>query len=103
MVLAAVKSLHWTVRLDVGSRVLAAVVGGYAVTNLATSLLARLLPLPPADAVTAVTLVSFLIWAAVILVMFAVRSTAKAWLWLAVAALVLGAGLWASIQLGGRL
>jgi hypothetical protein len=93
----------WRARLDVAARAVAAVPGGYAVTSLAVALLARHLPLSPSEAVTAATLASFAIYAVVILLAFSARRTATVWLWMSGAAAVLGAALWLSIHLGGRL
>lgn len=90
-------------RRSVISRIAAAVLGGYAVTSLAVACLARTLPLPPAEASIAATLLSFGLYATVILVVFAARSAGKAWLYLLLASTLLGGGLWLSIATGGRL
>jgi hypothetical protein len=93
----------WRERLNVAARAVAAIPGGYAVTSLAVALLARHLPLAPSEAVTAATLASFAIYAVVILLVFSARRTLTVWLWMSGAAAILGATLWLSIHLGGRL
>jgi len=69
--------------------VLAAIVGGYAVTALATAALATFLPLPRADAAIAATMLSFGIYAAIVLWACAVRTVRQAWKGLIVAAVCL--------------
>jgi hypothetical protein len=67
-------------RWMVTSRVLAAVVGGYALTSAATVLFALIWPLPRAEAVAASTLLSFALYASVIVWIFAVRRLRTVWL-----------------------
>lgn len=95
--------LDWRGRLDVAARLVAAIPGGYLVTSLAVGLLARHLPLAPSEAATAATLASFAIFAVIILLAFSARRTLAVWLWMGGAATGLGAALWLSIRLGGRL
>lgn len=78
--LAVNKSTQY--RLMVTSRVLAAVFGGYALTSAATVLLARLWPLPQAQAVAAATMLSFVLYAVIILWIFNARHLHSIWLWL---------------------
>lgn len=66
-------------RRAVAARVLAAIVAGYLLSSLVTALLAHLLPGARADAVLMATMLSFTIYAAIILWVFAVRSTRQIW------------------------
>lgn len=71
-------------RRAVASRVLAASVGGYALTSLVTAVLALLLPrlggdTTPAQGVLIATLWSFLLYAVFVLWVFCVRSATRAW------------------------
>ena len=80
-------------RWSVASRVLAAIVGGYAVTsllNFAVPLLLPLFGLSQAQGLMAMTMMSFLVYAAIVMAVFHARSAAWAWLWLAVSAIPLG-------------
>ena len=79
-------------RWRVASRVLAAVFGGYAFTSAATVLLALVWPLPKAEAVAAATMLSFALYAVVILWIFAVKRLRTLWLGL-VAATAFCAGM----------
>lgn len=53
--------------LEVTSRTLLAIIGGYVLTYAFTAALARLLPLPGADATIIATLLSFIIYLTLIL------------------------------------
>lgn len=72
-------------RWRVASRVLAAVVGGYALTSAGTVLLALAWPLPKAEAVMASTMLSFALYAGVLVWIFAVRCLCTVWLGLVIA------------------
>lgn len=74
----------------VASRIVAAIVGGYALANAVGVLLTRTLPMPLADAVLTATLASFALYAAAVLWVFAARSARLAWLGLLVPAGVCG-------------
>ncbi|MBL8269245.1 DUF3649 domain-containing protein [Steroidobacter sp.] len=87
-------SLTASYRLAVASRALAAIVGGYALTALATFALARLLPLARAEASMTATLLSFVIYACVVIWVFATRTAWRAWLGIVAPAAVLGALVW---------
>lgn len=100
--MARIKRLGWRVRLDVAARAFAAIVGGYVVTALAIGLAARHLPMAPAEATIASTLASFVLYAVILLAAFSVRGTRRVWVWTGATIAVLGAGLWLSIHLGGR-
>lgn len=74
--------------LSMASRVLAAVAGGYAFVSLLTLALSLCLPLigvPQGHAVVATSTASFLVYGAVVMAVFHARSSARAWVWLAVA------------------
>ncbi|MDH5855749.1 DUF3649 domain-containing protein [Lampropedia aestuarii] len=70
------------------SRVVAAVLGGYGLAML-TTLAALALPTSRSEAALAGLLAGFLVYAAAIIWVFAVRSAMRAWLGLCVAAAVL--------------
>ncbi|MGP1717614.1 MAG: hypothetical protein ACTS9Y_10595 [Methylophilus sp.] len=74
-------------RLMVASRILAAIIGGYALTSALSVLLALLLPVSRSEATLAATMLSFVLYAAVVLWVFAARSVMHIWLWLIGAAL----------------
>ena len=101
--MAQAKVMSWLGRMDVLARALAAVGLGYGLTAIVTGLGARHLPMQPAQAVLTATVLSFAIYAAVIVWAFSAKSTLKVWLWLGAACLVLGGLLWLSIRIGGRL
>ena len=81
-------------RLMVASRILAAVVVGYALTSAVSILLALLLPVSKAEAVLASTMLSFAIYAAVVIWVFQARSAARAWVGLLVPLAVLSLACW---------
>lgn len=84
-------------RWMVASRALAAIVGGFVLTSLATAVGSLLLPLvsstPRAQAVLITTLLSFVLWTCVALWIFSTRSAARAWLGIAIPSVVLGVAL----------
>lgn len=67
-------------RWRVLSRVLAAGLGGYAVAYAVTAFLAVYLPLARPDRVVFSSLGSFAVWTAVVVYVFAARSTLRVWL-----------------------
>ncbi|AMK17630.1 MULTISPECIES: hypothetical protein [Sphingobium] len=95
------KTLDWSLL----SRILAGVVGGYALTALLTLLVTRLLTLlglSAPEALHATAMASFLAYAAIIMAIFHASSATRAWLWLlvtaALAALILAiAGMGAAL------
>ncbi|KRE89505.1 hypothetical protein ASG87_04040 [Frateuria sp. Soil773] len=92
-----------TAALDVALRTLAATFGGYAIAALCTALLPRLLPLPRNEAVVAATLLSFAIYATVVLWAFATASAWRLCGWVLGILAVLGAAAWLSGLAGARL
>ena len=85
------------------ARVAAAVPANYGLTSVLTACIARLLPMPPAEASVAATLFSFALFAGIALAAFAVRSVSRLWLWMLVSGAVAGGALWLSLMVGGRL
>ena len=77
--------------LAVASRALAAIIGGYALTALATTALAIFLPLSRSEASMTATLLAFVIYTCVVLWVFATRSATRAWLGIVATGVVLGA------------
>ena len=78
-------------RASVASRVLAAVIGGYLLTALAIATLAAYLPLAPVEASLMATMLSFVIYAGVVLWVFATQSIWRVWLSMAAAMAILKA------------
>nr|WP_298721405.1 hypothetical protein [uncultured Steroidobacter sp.] len=85
-------------RVSTGGRLVAAVVGGYLLTSSLVALLALLLPMEPAEAVLTATMLSFAIYAAIVLSVFAARNAWSMWLYLVAAIAVLKVALWASME-----
>lgn len=81
-------------RWMIASRVLAAVVGGYALTSAATVLLALVWPLPQAEAVLASTMLSFALYAGILVWIFAVKRLSTVWLGLLAATVFVAAPAW---------
>jgi len=77
------------------SRVLAAVVGGYAVGALVSVACALLLPLARSEAVLIGMMLSFLAYAGAVLWVFAARSAWRAWAGVLLPGLLLAAASWA--------
>ncbi|MGK6320482.1 hypothetical protein [Sphingomonas sp. DT-204] len=90
-------------RWNVAARAVAAMPINYLLTSLATAWLARVLPGPRHEASVAATLISFALFAALVLIAFAIRSLARLWLGMIAVSAVLGALLWFSLATGGRL
>jgi hypothetical protein len=59
-------------RLSIAARIVLAVVGGYILTYQTTAALAVLLPLEPAEATLAATMLSFSVYGGIVLLVFAV-------------------------------
>jgi hypothetical protein len=79
-------------RLSVAARTLAGTLGAYALTvqvTVAASLLLARIGMDRVEAVTAATLASFAVFAAISMAVFHAHSVARAWLWLVAAALPL--------------
>lgn len=81
-------------RWMVASRMLAAVVVGYALTSAVSILLALLLPVSKAEAVLASTMLSFALYAGIVIWVFQARSATRAWVGLLVPLAVLSLVCW---------
>lgn len=79
--------------LQVASRAIAALVGGYAIAAMTTAGLARWLPMPRVEAVMTGMLASFAVYATVAILCFALATATRAWLVLLAIAVPLGAAL----------
>lgn len=80
------------------SRIVAAVLGGYAFTYAFTAALARLLPLDPVDALIVATVLSFAVYTGAILWAFACRSARRAWAGLALGVPLALIGFWPQLM-----
>nr|WP_272889366.1 DUF3649 domain-containing protein [Stutzerimonas stutzeri] len=67
-------------RWNIASRVLAALVGGYALAYAVTAFLSVYLPLTRPDRVVFSSLASFAVWTSVAIYVFAARSATRVWL-----------------------
>ncbi|MDB5713262.1 MAG: hypothetical protein JWO15_659 [Sphingomonadales bacterium] len=74
----------------------------YGVTSLAVACLAILLPLDRLDATVAATLASFLLFAFLVVMTFAIHSVARLWIGLIGSCAILGGVLLLSTHLGVR-
>ncbi len=81
----------WRQRGSVLSRLLAALLGGYALSALLTAVLALHLPLERSEAVLVGTMLSFLAYALAVLWAFAARHALRAWTGLLAPILLLAA------------
>lgn len=81
------------VNWQMGSRIAAAMLGGYALAAV-FSLAALALPWPRAQAVLAGTQLSFLVYTVAVICVFAARSAGRAWAGLVIAAIPLGVAAW---------
>lgn len=87
------RSIPARYRLAVASRVIAAAIGGYALTWLAAAAFALLsrdvLGVPAATAMLGATTASFLVYLVVVIAVFSARTATRAWMGLAVAGIPL--------------
>ncbi|MGX9462696.1 hypothetical protein ACWXWU_15905 [Shewanella sp. A14] len=81
-------SKHESPRFALISRIMAAIIGGYILTNLLAILLSYLLPMPQSERVLTAMLVSFVIYTAVILWVFTTKTATKAWIGIAIPSLI---------------
>lgn len=86
--------------LALGSRVLAAVGGGYALASVFSIWLSYLLPAELPEAVLGATLFSFAVYTAAVIWVFAAASATRAWLGLLLPGAAMGL-MAAALQLGG--
>ena len=87
-------------RLAVASRALAAVGGGYALAAGTNVVLARALRGPQEEVIALSTMPSFLLWAGVVVWVFAARTAGRAWLGLLVPGALVAAAFWC-LRAGG--
>lgn len=81
-------------RLAVASRVVAAALGGYALTSAATVLLALVWPAPQTQAMLWASMLSFAIYSVVVIWVFMARSATRAWVGVVSITAVLAALAW---------
>ena len=81
-------------RWAIASRVAAAALGGYALTSVATVVLALLWPAPKAQALLWASMLSFVVYAVAVIWVFATRSATRAWGGLLGATALLAALAW---------
>ncbi|MEM7585904.1 MAG: DUF3649 domain-containing protein [Acidobacteriota bacterium] len=86
-------------RWHIASRVLAAAIPGFLLTNTAGILLTFLLPGDKLSAVATATILSYLLYAAIILWIFSVQRLRTVWIALLSAVVVTGGGAWLMITL----
>ncbi len=79
-------------RVGIASRSLAAILGGYALAATTSSCLALALPMDRAQAVLTGMLVAIVVCACAALWAFAVRTALRAWIGIALPALLMGVG-----------
>lgn len=83
----------WRYRAGVGSRVLAALLGGYLLASAVAAACAVYLPLARAEATVSGAMLGLLAYALAFMLVFACRSAARAWAWLLAPACLLGAAV----------
>lgn len=89
-------------RWMVASRVFIAAIGGYALTSVATIFLAMIWPLPKAQAVMAASMLSFTLYAVVVIWVFSVASAKRAWIGVIVPLIILSLIDWLLLSGGAR-
>jgi hypothetical protein len=85
-------------RLSIAARLIAAVVGGYVLTSQVTTLLALYLPLSLMEATLTATMLSFAIYAAIVLTAFAMRSVWRMTAYLALALVISRVVVWIAVR-----
>jgi uncharacterized membrane protein len=81
-------------RLAVASRAIAAIVGGYALAAVFSVFCAVALPMPRADAIIIGGMLSFLVYCAAAVWVFAAPNAMRAWLGLLLPIALMGAIAW---------
>lgn len=87
---------------SVASRILAALVGGYALAYGFTAFFSVYLPLARPDRVVYASLLCFAVWTAAVIYVFAARSALRAWLWLGGLTLITCLAAFLPAELGAR-
>lgn len=80
--------------LSVLSRTIAAIIGGYVLSNLLAVLTSYLLPMQTADSVLLSLQLSFLFYSIVIIFVFSTKTAGKAWLGLLIACAITAIGVY---------
>lgn len=80
--------------LRVLSRTIAAIVGGYVLSNLLATFISYLLPMPTADSVLLSLQLTFLFYCLVIIWVFSTKTAIKAWLGILIACAICSVGLY---------
>lgn len=80
--------------LSVLSRTIAAIIGGYVLSNLLAVLTSYLLPMQTADSVLLSLQLSFLFYGIVIIFVFSTKTAGKAWLGLLIACAITTVGVY---------
>lgn len=91
---AAQRRRGWRYRANVAARVVAGTLGAYAVAALFAAALARLLPMPRAEAVIPATLLALLLGPAATIWAFLARGPWRAWAGIALLAAAFAATAW---------
>ncbi len=86
--------------LRILSRSMAAIVGGYVLSNLLATLISYLLPMPKVDSVLLSLQLSFLFYCMVIIWVFSTKTAGKAWLGLLIACVISSVGLYLAMPEG---
>lgn len=81
-------------RWAVFSRIIAAVLGGYALASVSAAALAIWLPMRRVDAVVTASMLAFVIYSVAIMWVFAARSTTRAWAGIMLPTAALGGLFW---------
>lgn len=89
-------------RLHVASRIFAAAIGGYALSCAVAVLIALVWPADRAQAVQISTVLSFLLYPAIIVWIFAVRRLRTIWLGLVLATVLCSGVDWLLLHANGR-
>jgi hypothetical protein len=80
--------------LPIFSRSVAAIIGGYVLSNLLATFTSYLLPMPTADSVLLSLQLSFLFYSIAIIWVFSVNTAGKAWMGLLIACAISAVGLY---------
>jgi len=87
-------SVSRSYRWAVASRVVAAALGGYALSSAATVLLALLWPAPQAQALLWASMLSFAVYTGAVIWVFTTRSASRAWAGMVIVTAALAALAW---------
>ena len=88
------RNIKSQIGLSVLSRTIAAIIGGYVLSNLLAVLTSYLLPMQTADSVLLSLQLSFLFYSIVIIFVFSTKTAGKAWLGLLIACAITAIGVY---------